>query len=120
MGTDEMNAYDRAAWDACMKTAYEARERRLMPARVRSIAGKVGDAASAGYEKLPIHEQADWVLEKAFDGALAVTFRPALRTVKPETVAWRVAKVHESVQKLTDLHTSPSNSAIACAGLGSA
>ncbi|KRA37912.1 hypothetical protein ASD81_04300 [Nocardioides sp. Root614] len=100
-----MGSYDRAAWDACMKTAYEARERRLVPARVRAVAGKVGDSVSSTYQKLPIHDQANWVLEKAFDGALAVTFRPALRTVKPESVVRRVAKRHPSVQVLSDIRS---------------
>jgi hypothetical protein len=78
-GFDEMSAYDRAAWDACIKAVYDSRVRCLVPPRVRELTGKAGKVVSAGYEKLPGHEQADWVLEKAFDGGdgVAVPTHPA-------------------------------------------
>jgi hypothetical protein len=103
MGFDEMSAYDRAAWDACMKAVYGSSSRRLVPARVRELTGKAGKVVSAGYAKVPGHEQADWVLEKAFDGGMALTFRPALRTVRPDSVVQRVSSRHPSVKKLSDL-----------------
>ena len=103
MGFDEMSAYDRAAWDACLKAVYDSRVRRLVPPRVRELTGKASKVVSAGYEKVPGHEQADWVLEKAFDGGMALTFRPALRTVRPDSVVRRVSTRHPSVKKLSDL-----------------
>ena len=98
-----MSAYDRAAWDACLKAVYDPRVRRLVPPRVRELAGEASKVVSAGYEKVPGHEQADWVLEKAFDGGMALTFRPALRTVRPDSVVRRVSTRHSSVKKLSDL-----------------
>ena len=103
MGFDEMSAYDRAAWDACLKAIYDSRVRRLVPPRVRELTGEASKVVSAGYEKVPGHEQADWVLEKAFDGGMALTFRPALRTVRPDSVVRRVSTRHSSVKKLSDL-----------------
>lgn len=98
-----MSAYDRTARDACLKAVYDSRAQRLVPSRVRVLAGKAGKAITAGYEKMPGHEQADWVMEKAFDGGMALTFRPALRTVRPEAVVRRVSKRHPSVENLSDL-----------------
>lgn len=103
MEFDEMSAYDRAAWDACLKAVYDSRVRRLVAPRVRELTGKARKVVSAGYEKVPGHEQADWVLEKAFDGGMALTFRPALRTVRPDSVVRRVSTRHPSVKKLSDL-----------------
>jgi hypothetical protein len=103
MGFDDMSAYDRTAWDACMKAVYDSRVRRLVPPRVRELTGKVGQVVSAGYEKVPGHEQADWVLEKAFDGGMALTFRPALRSVRPDSVVRRMSSRHPSVENLSDL-----------------
>jgi hypothetical protein len=104
MGFDKMSAYDRAAWDACLKAVYDSRTHRLVPSRVRDMTGKAGKAVAAGYEKVPGHEQADWVMEKAFDGGMALTFRPALRTVRPDSVVRRASKRHASVENLSDLH----------------
>jgi hypothetical protein len=42
-------------------------------------------------------------MEKAFDGGMALTFRPALRTGRPESVVRRVSKRHPSVENLRDL-----------------
>jgi hypothetical protein len=103
MGFDEMSAYDGTAWDACLKAVYESRTQRLVPSRVRELTGKAGKAIAAGYEKVPGHEQAGWVMEKAFDGGMALTFRPALRTVRPESVVRRVSKRYPWVGKLSDL-----------------
>ena len=103
MGFEEMNPYDQAAWDACLKAVYDSRGRRLVPPRVRELTGKAGQIVSAGYEKLPGHEQADWVMEQAFDGGLALTFRPALRSVRPDSVVRRVSSRHPSVENLSDL-----------------
>jgi hypothetical protein len=103
MGFDEMTAYDRTAWDACLKSVYDSRTQRLVPSRVRELSGKAGEAIAAGYEKVPGHEQADWAMGKAFDGGMALTFRPALRTVRPESVVRRVSKRHPSVENLSDL-----------------
>ena len=103
MEIEALSPYDRAAWDACMNAVYESGTRRLVPARVRELGGKLGEVVSSGYEKMPLHDQADWILEHAFNGALAVTFRPALRSVRPETVIKRVETRHPSVQRLSDL-----------------
>lgn len=40
---------------------------------------------------MPGREQADLVMEKAFDGGMALTFRPAVRTVRPGVVVRRVS-----------------------------
>jgi EcsC protein family len=103
MGFDEMSAYDRTAWDACLKAVYDSRAHHLVPSRVRELTGKAGQAIAAGYEKVPGREHADWIIEKAFDGGMALTFRPALRTVRPESVVRRVSKRHPSVEKVSDL-----------------
>jgi hypothetical protein len=97
MGFDEMSAYDRTAWDACMKAVYDSRAQRHVPSRVWELTGKAGKVIAAGYENVPGHEQAAWVMEKVFDGGMALTFRPALRTVRPESVVRRVSKRHSSV-----------------------
>jgi hypothetical protein len=103
MGFDEMSAYDRKAWDACLKAVYDSRARRLVPPGVRELTGKTSKVVSTGYGKVPGHEQADWVLEKAYDGGMALTFRPALRTVRPDSVVRRVSIRHPSVENLSDL-----------------
>lgn len=105
MYIDELSAYDRSAWDTCMDTVYESKSRRLVPASVRELGSKVNRTLASGYENLPFHDQADWVLEKAFDGAIAVTFRPALRSVKPATTVKRAVKRHPDIVELTDLRS---------------
>lgn len=104
MGFDEMSAYDRRAWDTCITAVYRSRGRRLVPPSVRQLTGKAGVAAAAAYQKVPGHEQADTILEQVFQGSLALTFRPALRTVRPESVVRRVSARHSSVESLRDLH----------------
>lgn len=59
MGSGEMSAYDRTAWDTCLKSVYDSRGRRLVPPRVRDLTGKAEQAVSAGYQKVPGHERAD-------------------------------------------------------------
>lgn len=71
MGFDEMSAYDRTAWGACLKVAYDERSQRLVPSRVRELTGKAGKAIAAGYEKVPGREQ------------------PAGSWRRPSTAAWR-------------------------------
>jgi hypothetical protein len=67
MGFDEMSAYDRAAWDACL-SCYDSRARRLVSPRP-GLTGKASKVVSAGYEKVPGHEQADWVLRRPMTAA---------------------------------------------------
>jgi hypothetical protein len=107
MHLEEMSAYDRSAWDTSMKAAYDPPTRRLVPGRVRELTGKASEVAAAGYEKLPeaVREQADWVMEKAFDGALSVTFEPALRSVNRDALVRRASSSTASVRELSDLRT---------------
>ena len=72
MGFDEMSAYDRAAWDACLKAVYDSRARRLVSPRVRELTGKASKVVSAGYEK-----------------ARLATSRPTGSWRRPMTAAWR-------------------------------
>ncbi|GAB4010706.1 EcsC family protein [Nocardioides ultimimeridianus] len=99
----DLSDYDRAAWAACMDAVYASGGRRLVPARMRELGGRAGQAVTAGYEKLPLHDHADRLLEKAFDGAMAVTFRPALRSVSSTSMVKRAAKRHPEVVELKDL-----------------
>ncbi len=59
-----MSAYDRTAWDACLTVVYDSRTQRLVSSRVRELTGKASKAIAAGYEKVPGHEQAGWVMKR--------------------------------------------------------
>ncbi|GAB3116568.1 hypothetical protein GCM10027055_26240 [Janibacter alkaliphilus] len=102
MGIQEMSAYDQAAWQASMDAVYKSRTKRRVPAQAREFAERVSQAASSGYDAMPMRDQAEWVMEKAFDGAMAVTFRPALRSVRPTAMINRAQERHPEIGELSD------------------
>ncbi|WP_248960897.1 EcsC family protein [Sphaerisporangium perillae] len=102
MGIEGMSPYDRAAWDHCINEIYRPDGRKL-PAWVRDAARKAGTAISRGYTALPGTDRFDALLERAFDGALALTFQPALASVRASRVVQQFASRHPGVTRLEDV-----------------
>ena len=103
MGHDEMSEYDRKAWEGSIKTLYAPPRRKVIPeamrARVRRTANNAKDWGSA----LPGADQVGDIVERAFDGTLALTFQPALRSVDSDRVLRRYAKRHHELEDFDDI-----------------
>jgi hypothetical protein len=72
----------------------------MIPSGVRT---RVSDAASKVSDKvgeLPGAEAMKDVVENAFEGSLALTFQPALRSTRPDSIVKRYAKRHPHVRTL--------------------
>jgi hypothetical protein len=103
MGLEAMGAYDRAAWDQAIKILYTPPRRRIVPEGIRSKARRAFDRTKVWADNLPGAEQIADMAERAFDGTLALTFQPALRSVHPERTVQRFARQHPQVQSMDDI-----------------
>ncbi|MHA6762195.1 EcsC family protein [Streptacidiphilus sp. PAMC 29251] len=102
MRTEDMSPYDSAAWDNCINEIYRP-DRRKLPAWVRDAGRKAGEAISRGYTAIPGADRVDAFLERAFDGALALTFQPALASVRASSVVQKYASRHPGITRLEDI-----------------
>ncbi len=103
MGFDEMTPYEQAAWQRAIHTVYASPRRKLIPAAIRN---RGSDAASTVFDKvsgLPGAASMKEIVEKAFEGTLALTFQPAMRSARPEPMVKRYAKRHPHVRTLRDV-----------------
>lgn len=103
MGYDELTPYEQRAWQHSTGVLYAPARRKVIPAGVRT---KVSETASKVTERvgdLPGKEVMKDSMEAVFEGALALTFQPALRSTRPEAIVKRYAKQHPHVATLGDV-----------------
>lgn len=103
MGFDQMSPYDQDAWRRSIKVLYQSPGRKVIPAKVRSGVSEAADKILTKAETLPGAEMTKEIVEKAFDGTLALTFQPALRSAQPNAVVKRYAKKQPHVRTLDDV-----------------
>lgn len=107
MGFADMSPYELKAWEASIKTLYAQPRRKIIPAKVRNGVSEAADKISTRAETLPGAEMTQEIVEKAFDGTLALTFQPALRSARPNAVVKRHSKKHPDVATLEDVRGLP-------------
>ena len=99
----DMSPYELRAWEQSLKRLHEPPGKKVIPQRVRDVAGKsaqkVGDFAD---EHLPA-QQAKEILDKAMNGAFGLTFVPSLRSASVEGAVAAYRKKHAVVESVDDL-----------------
>jgi len=103
MAFESMTSYEQAAWRQSIKVLYAAPRRRMVPAKVRDSVSSVTSRVADRVGDMPGAEWAKEIAEKAFEGTLALTFQPALRTVSPASTVKRYAKKHPQVRTFKDV-----------------
>jgi hypothetical protein len=103
VGLDAMSSYDRSAWERSIKILYAPPRRKVLPAEVRARLGRAGAKTKEWGSELPGADQVGEIVERAFDGTLALTFQPALRSVDPDRLLRRYARKHPAVQDIDDI-----------------
>jgi hypothetical protein len=107
MGFEDMTRYEQAAWKHCIDVLHAPARRKVLPAAVRE---RVSGAAARVQDRigdLPGADAAKDAVEKAFEGSLALTFQPALRSTRPEAIVTRYAKAHPAVRTLVQVRELP-------------
>lgn len=104
MGLESMSSYDRHAWEHSIKLLHTP-GRRLVPAKVRERFSRSVDQAKDWAGDLPGADQAGDIVERMFEGTLALTFQPALRSVGVDHTVRRFARRHPEVRVLEDVRS---------------
>ncbi|WP_328999493.1 EcsC family protein [Kribbella sp. NBC_00709] len=107
MGFEEMSAYEQAAWRQSLKVLHESPRQPVIPKMLRErvssttswVAGKVSD--------LPGADSAKDIVERVFEGTLALTFQPALRSTRPASIVKRYAKQHPETRTHEHIRALP-------------
>lgn len=103
MGYEDMTPYEQAAWRESRQVLFAPARRKVLPAKVRDRLSSAASNVSSKIGDLPGAEYAQEVVEKAFEGTLALTFQPALRSAGPAATVQRYAKNHPQVQTMQDV-----------------
>jgi hypothetical protein len=103
MGLDAMSSYDRNAWERSIKILSAPPRRKILPEEIRARARRAGNRAKAWGSELPGAEQFGEIVERVFEGTLALTFQPALRSVTSDRLLGRYARKHPDVQEFDDI-----------------
>lgn len=103
MGFEDMTSYEQAAWRQSIKVLYAPARRKLVPARVRDSVSDVTSRISDKIGDMPGAEWAKEIVEKVFQGTLALTFQPALRSASPASTVKRYTREHPQVRTLKDI-----------------
>nr|WP_238356562.1 EcsC family protein [Kribbella italica] len=102
-----MTPYERAAWQRSLDLLHESPRQTVVSRKVRErlsstaswVAGKVGD--------LPGAESAREIVNRAFEGTLALTFQPALRSTRPASVVKRYAQKYPEIGTYEQIRELP-------------
>jgi EcsC protein family len=98
-----MSAYERRAWDQCLKRLHEPPYKVAVPRKVREFASRTTDnAAQFADAHLPAATVKD-IVEKTLNGTLELTFNPALRSASAQNALRGYQKQHENVFSREDL-----------------
>lgn len=102
-----MNPYERKAWEASLAELHAAPRGPRLPAAIHGFANKakavVGERAAA----VPGVGSVVELAEKAMDGTLALTFQPALHSVRSGTTIAYYAKKFPEISSLADVRNLP-------------
>ncbi len=107
MGFEDMTRYEQAAWKHCIDVLYAPARRKVIPAGVRDRVSGVAVRVQDRIGDLPGADAAKEAVERAFEGSLALTFQPALRSTRPEGIVRRFAKAHPDVRTLAHIRELP-------------
>lgn len=97
MGFEDMTPYEQTAWRQSIKVLYAPPRRGLVPGRLRDGVSGLSGKVVARVGDLPGADSVKDIVERAFEGTLALTFQPALRSVSPEATVKRFALRHPHV-----------------------
>lgn len=100
MGYEDMTQYEQTAWNHCIQVLYAPTRRKMIPASVRDRASAAASRVSERVSEMPGADAVKEMIEAAFEGTLALTFQPALRSTRPEAIVERYAKKHQEVRTL--------------------
>lgn len=106
MGFEEMTPYEQSAWRHSLAVLHDS-QRRMLPPGIRE---RASSAASWGADKvgdLPGAESAREIVERVFEGTLALTFQPALRSTRWTSIVERFAKKHPEVHDFDQIRDLP-------------
>ncbi len=103
MSFEDMTPYEQAAWRQCVKSLYGQPGRSLVPGFVRSGVSGVSSMITSTVGVVPGADLARDVIERSFEGTLALTFQPALRSASPESTVKYAAKTHSHVTTYQDV-----------------
>lgn len=106
MGLEAMSAYERKAWNNSLDV-FSKGAKQIVPKRVREIASSSYDSVVDVAAGIPGSDKARDIMGKTLDGALSLTFRPAMRTVSSKQVTRRYAKRHPEVTSFSDIRGLP-------------
>src|SRR4051794_30479996 len=107
MGLDRMTPYERAAWEQSIKLLHAPPRRKMIPAKVRDRVSGVASQLSDRIADLPGAESVREIIERAFEGTLALTFQPALRSAGPASTVKRYARKRPHVRSMKDVRFLP-------------
>lgn len=102
-----MTRYEQKAWQESIKVLHAPERRKIVPAAVRSRVSSAASAVSTKAAELPGADTARTITEKAFEGSLALTFQPALRSASANATVAKYAKSNPDVTTLEDVRSLP-------------
>lgn len=102
VGFEQMTPYEQRAWRQSIDLLYEAPRRRV-PASVRTRVSGVTTKAAEKLGDMPGAESAKEIVEKAFEGTLALTFQPAMRSASSDAAVKKFAAKYPHVSTAEDL-----------------
>ncbi|WP_344951696.1 EcsC family protein [Terrabacter ginsenosidimutans] len=103
MSFEAMTPYEQRAWQQSIGVLYAPSRRKLIPKKARDRISSLGSAVVDRLSDLPGADQVKEIAEKAFDGTLALTFQPAMRSARPDSILKRYAERHQEVCTFGDI-----------------
>jgi hypothetical protein len=107
MGFEEMTPYEQAAWRQSLDVLNESPRRTVIPKKLRERASSTASWVAGKVSDLPGAESAKDVVERAFEGTLALTFQPALRSTRPASIVKRYAEKHPQTRTYEQIRALP-------------
>lgn len=106
MSFDDMTIYEQAAWRQSIQVIYTP-GRALVPSKYRDDVARWTSKAGDKIKTLPGMESTGQIVEKAFNGTLALVFQPAMRSASPDRTVKLYAKKYPQVRTYDDVRTLP-------------
>ncbi len=100
MSLEKLTPYEQNAWQHSMDVLYAPARRKMIPSGVRKRVSGAASKVSDKVGELPGAETMRDIVENVFEGTLALTFQPALRSTRPDAIVKRYAKKHPRVKTL--------------------
>ncbi|GAA1716642.1 hypothetical protein GCM10009745_76460 [Kribbella yunnanensis] len=107
MGFEDMPPYEQAAWKHSLAVLHESGSRVTVPKKLRERVSSAASWVGGKVVELPGADAARGIAERVFEGTLALTFQPALRSTRPGSIAKRYAKRHPQVVSYEQIRALP-------------